>query len=262
MKDAFALSATSEATGFPKENLVDWNPDTYWKPTAVGTVSFKIDLTTVKTVKGWAVWIHNVDVALQPGPGTQQIKVYYSSNDSTYTLWDTLTLPDIYTQSFTQNIMFGTLGLTQQSYRYWKFEIIAPDQIVEISIPFLWTNYAITQGNQTPQSDQQTYLTRKTESASGRVYTQLIRTLKREVLNRQYLFVTGGAWETLPLVLAWNDCRGDWRPLILVEDATPANAKLVRFASPQIERREVVYQVYSAGVSFATEPAIAPGATI
>lgn len=256
MSDAFILSATSEATGFPKENLIDWNPDTYWKPTAVGTNSFIIDLASAQLVYGWAVWLHNANVNVNPGPGDQQIKVYHSPDNSTYTLWDTISLDYYATQAFP--LVFGNT-LSSISRRYWKFEVLAPDLVLEISTPFLFKKYSITQGNQAPEQNVQGYAVHKVESPSGRVYTNLQRLNKREKLSRTFLFASAGDWESLPLVSAFNDCKGDWRPLILVEDADFSAAKLVRFAQSEIPKTVETYQVYKPTVNFITESFITLG---
>ena len=256
MADAFIDSATNAATGHPKENLIDWNPDTYWKATGVGTVNFVIDLGSAKTIQGWALWLHNGHIYLDPGPGYQDINVYYSTDKSTWTLWDTKHL----TKEGNQQALFINYSvLTPQSKRYWKIEVVAPDLVVEISMVFLYTKYSITQGNQTPEQSSQGYAVRAVESASGRVFTTLQRLNKREKLSRTYLFCTAGDWESLPLVLAFNDCKGNWRPLILVEDNLPQYAKLVRFAQSEIPRTVESYQVYRPTVVFVTESFITLG---
>lgn len=50
MIKAVVDSATSEATGYPKEQLVDNNPDTYWKPTSTANQDIEIDLQIGGTI--------------------------------------------------------------------------------------------------------------------------------------------------------------------------------------------------------------------
>ena len=254
MSDAFVLSATSEATGFPKENLIDWDPDTYWKPSAVGTNSFVIDLGSAKTIQGWSLWLHNAHVNLNASL-TQVIEVYHSTDAVTWTLWDTVDLNN----TVGQPIFFGSISTSATSRRYWKFTIYAPALIVEVSMVFLYTKYSITQGNQAPEQNVQGYAVHKVESPSGLVYTNLQRLNKREKLSRTFLFASAGDWEALPLVTAFNDCKGDWRPLILVEDADFSAAKLVRFAQSEIPKTVESFQVYRPTVNFITESFITLG---
>lgn len=256
MMGAFVSSVTNAATGFPKEHLLDLNPDTYWKATGVGTVSIVTDLGSAKTIQGWALWLHNAHVDLNPGPGTQQVKVYHSPDNSAWTLWDTVTLDNV----INQPIFFGG-SLTEQSKRYWKVEILAPDLIVEVSMIFLYTKHTISQANQRPDVSSRVFVTRKMESSSGRVFVAIERKTPREMFSRQYTFATGGDQTTLPLVKAFNDSSGDAFPLILVDDSAVSSARLVRFARPELQIRETHYQVYDISVDLHTESFVSLGST-
>lgn len=259
MLGAFIDSASSAAAGFPKENLIDWNPDTYWKPTAVGTANFIVDLGSAKSIEGWALWLRNAHVYLNPGPGQQLINVYYSTDKVAWTLWDFKYLTN---QAGQQALFICTSTLTPQSKRYWKVEVVAPDLIVEVSMVFLYKKFTMTQGNQTPESVTDSYTVKKTELQSGRVYTRLDRSNSRSRLPRTYLFVKDGDWATIPLVQAFHDVRGTYRPLILVDDSQLYAAKLVRFGSEGITRKMHRHQIYGASVEFVTEAFITLGKTL
>ncbi len=254
MEAAYVLSASSAASGHAKENVVDWNPDTYWAASGVGTAEIVIDLGAATLIDRAAIWINNYNVNLNPG-SAQSMKVYHSPDASTWTQWaGAVPLPGDSTQQF----LFSDVAGAAVTKRYWKIELICPTIVCEVKHVYLCNTYGITQGNQLPENDQQSYLVDKYTAHSGRVLTNLLQTHKQQTFNRSYLFVTSGDWETLNLVKAWNACRGDWRPLILTEDST---TQLVRFAGP-ITRNMEAYQVYRPQVTWITEPFIEAGRTL
>ena len=77
MYKAKVTSATSAATGFPKENIVDYNPDTYWKPTSTANQTINIDLGSTQTIDQFALFIHNYETF----GGTNTVLAKYDSND-------------------------------------------------------------------------------------------------------------------------------------------------------------------------------------
>ena len=72
------FTASNEATGFDKENAVDWVPATFWKPGATGTQYLRGQFASNTPVKYFAVASHNL--------GTEGCTVtfQYSSNGSTW----------------------------------------------------------------------------------------------------------------------------------------------------------------------------------
>jgi len=68
-----AVTVTSEATGYEKENAYDWLTSDWWQADAAGAVYFYIDLGSSMDVDSWGVAAHN----LSDNSGT--IKPQYSS---------------------------------------------------------------------------------------------------------------------------------------------------------------------------------------
>jgi len=115
MKDADLDSATSEATGYLKENMIDMNPDTYWKGTSTATQSIEIDLNSTSiAIDGVFLFIRNYASIT----GSETCDCYWSDDDSSYTFVTasvtiaSRTLP-IYVRTFASAL----------THRYWRFNL-------------------------------------------------------------------------------------------------------------------------------------------
>lgn len=110
LEDA-ATSATSEATGYPKENAYDGLTFDGWKAGAAGTVYFTADLGSAQSVDYWACAAHD----LHQRSGT--IKLQYSADNFSVDINDVgaaVTPSD-------GGVIFRTF--TAVSARYWRFEV-------------------------------------------------------------------------------------------------------------------------------------------
>jgi hypothetical protein len=255
MEAAYAVSATSEATGHSKEMALDWNPDTYWAASGVGTVNIIIDLVTAKAIDRVAIWIHNYTTNLNPHLN-QYFNVYHSPDGSTWTQWaGSVLLPGDGATQF----LLNDVAAAQVTKRYWKIELVCPEFVCELRAVYICSVYSVAQGNQVPESSPQKYLVDESRSLSGQVFTNLLSKHKFQTFNRAYLFATGTAWEGLPIVQAWNACRGNWRPFLLLDDAT--TYMVCRF-NGEITPNAQSYLVFNPTVALRTEPYVEPGETL
>jgi hypothetical protein len=209
----FALSgsvvtASSEASGFPKENAYDWNTVDGWSPTAAGTAYLTVDRGSADVADYFALVAHTLaDVS-----GT--VKVQYSSNGSSWTDASVLKTPT------TNAPMFVTF--TSASYRYWRLVITSTGSAPFIGLAFigqaLELDRAVGSGFILPhEAHDDKYVNQVSEGGQflGRsvirqgVATDLVFTL-------QTLTFVRGAWRTFvehaklrPWFFAWNPAYSD-----------------------------------------------------
>lgn len=248
MEKAVVLSATpTEATGFPKENLITFNPDLYCKPTSTANQAYVIDFGTAQLVDRWAVLVHNYTTNFITGSAS--IRVSYSSDNITYTTWETKLIFS------TARLQLSSTSLTPQTYRYWKIELLSMSAIMEISGIFLARIYTL-RANQYPEKDQTVYYNRTARAAGGRMFvTGITRTAVR-LFPRTWLFPS--TTDMQPLIDAHANCRGSLFPLVY-QETTGIDTTLVRFAEDELKQNKIAHQIYNPTVEFEELPHIYPG---
>ena len=101
------LAASSEAVGYPKENVISQNTVKYWRPTAL-PATISVDLDTVKSVDSFGIVAHDC------GTKGNTILLQSSPDNTTWTTRCTVVPTDNTT----------VLGLfTPVSARYWRLNI-------------------------------------------------------------------------------------------------------------------------------------------
>ena len=252
---AIITSATSEATGFPKENLLDFNPDTFWKPTSTANQTIDIDLGAVQTVDQFAIWIHNYDTDYESG--TQTIAIGYSTDDSSdYSGGVTQFVGTLFNNTVGQPIYFPATPSGPISKRYWRFLITNMTAIAEISQIFLVRKRAITIGNQFPEPDADKFYNNSIALPGGRKFTAGINSKSiKDNVGRTYI-LEGTVWTSTPLYLAHQDCKGVRYPLILSENS---DYKLVHFTIDTLSKNKIGHLMYNPFVIYREAPHIADG---
>jgi len=248
MNKAVVDSVTSAAAGFPKENLMDFNPDVYWKATTTGDQVIDIDLKSAKSVDAVILWIQNYTTAFGSGSYTAAS----SPDDITYTgrfskAIGTPNTPLIFP------VETGTF-----SFRYWRITFSFMGAVANVSGIFICQKFTIAQGNEWPETDAEIYHNRAFSSAGGRTFVQAINSNKVEQFPRTYQLD-----QTKMTILqnVFNDSKGSRFPLILQEGALASEARLVRFAQNELNENQIDYQLYRPTVQFLTAPYIPAGET-
>ena len=228
MEKAVCTLATSEATGHPKENLIDNNLDTYWKPTSTGDQNIDIDLGELRWVSHVILFVKNyTEIA------AGDYDVWYSDNGSTWyilaanhTLVDTSTPIRISTDFYAR-------------HRYWRIIFDNMAQIIKVAGVWWGRYYNIEQGNVLPQGDEDQFYNRVGQLPGGRLAVAGINRNYVENLSRRYLIKTGTPYSNL--LSAFRDSRGIRHLLVMNEGATQADAQVVRFADDILPRPIVGY---------------------
>lgn len=247
MAAATITAITSEAAGFPKENLLDFNPDTYWKPASTATQTIDFDLGSAKTVDAVCGFLQNYTLA-----GGYTATKWYSDNGTNWT-------------QDTGNCTWGNLGAgplritslsAPSSHRYWRLVLgIAAAQVPIFSGIWFARRYTISVGNQWPENDTERYFNRKVTASGGREFITRINRNKSMIIPRQYLFATSTPF--LALQNVFNDSAGDARPLIIQEGDTYDDAFLVSIESADFNQSKNGYQLYNPSLTFKQLPYIA-----
>ena len=115
------ITASTEATGYPKENAYDWRVFDWWKPTATGDSWIQAAFASAKTVDYFAVAGHNLtDVGAS-------IKLQYSTNSGS--TWNDATTA---ASGIDNRIIFKSFGVITASY--WRVLVNAPTSVASIGI--------------------------------------------------------------------------------------------------------------------------------
>lgn len=111
------VTASTEASGFAKENSYDWFGYDWWKPTAIGDSWIKASFGGAQAADYCAIWGHDL------ADHGSTIKVQYSTNDSTWVDAGALMPSD-------NSTIF--IGFDVQVKAYWRLLVNNPATIASI----------------------------------------------------------------------------------------------------------------------------------
>lgn len=230
MDAAKVHAVTSEATGYPAENAIDNNLDTYWKATTTAsTQRLDLDLGEAKTIDSVVLFFKNYTTVTGAIIG-----LYRSSDGSAWTGIKNLATPN----DATTPIRIDTF--TAISYRYWRLNIGAgASEVIKLAGVWWGSYYNIAQGNMLPQEDEDQFYNRISRLPGGRLAVAGINRNHVENFSRRYLVKAGTPYNNL--LNAFRDSRGIRHLLAMNEDAAQSDARIVRFADDILPRPTVGY---------------------
>jgi hypothetical protein len=236
MEDAVVDSATSEATGFPKENIIDNNPDQWWKPTSAATQTIDIDLQEAKTVDYIVLFVHNYKSLAT----SVTIMAKYSSDDSTYN--NAFSSPVSIHSQVKGPIRLKEITETSDPYRYWRFEITIGSTVPEISLLACCQEFDIGQFNEWPENDLDNPHILTIPGGSG--YKHHIR--KRRNSSKIFIreFLISGNTNYNALRDAWIDSGNGTMPLVYQPGDSYFDAYLVQFDGSPFPKNESNHLIY------------------
>lgn len=248
MSAAIVDSITSEATGFPKEQLLDNNPDTYWKPTGTGQQDIVIDLGSALQVDAFVAFVKDYTTMT----GAYMYRYRSSDNVNWTNIGGSWAIGDLTAGP----LRFNDLG-SPLTYRYWKFEILAQSEAIQLAGLWLCRKYTVAVGNEWPEQDREIYHNRIIEGEGGRDFVIGINRGRSMIIPRSYKI--SGATQFGYLRSAWRDSAGQLRPVIIQEGDTYDDGYLARFAEDEFVKNERAYLYYEPIVRFNTMPYIDAG---
>ena len=253
MKKIVLTNITSEATGFPRENMTDYNPDTCWKPTTTGNQDINIDLGSAQLVSQFFVCIVNYDASYYGTSAAIALK-YDDNDDGNYTTTTTFASGSFV--SLATNIYLPDTSVTPVTKRYWRVSIVNMNVIAEFAGLFLVRKRAISEQYELPDHETDQFYNRIVEAGGGRTMAAGINSLSSAIIPRTWMMATTGKDA---LRTAHQDSGGRLRPLILSEGSSN---RLVRFADDKIDPNKISHAIWKPKVTFEQVPYIADGETL
>ena len=243
---------TSEAAGFPIENAMDWNLDTYWKPTSTADQNIDFDFGSAVDVEGVVFWYHNYLTDHRNG-STAKMQLWWSDNGSAWTqVAGDVNLQLV--QSEPLDIMVKDLGAT---HRYWRVTIKTLNTTVEISQIMLFNRRTTSTNSSWPDDDTEIFANKTVKAPGGREL--VIGINKGSVKEFSRNFVITGTTDFNTLVSVFQATRGGVWPLVLTEGSTLNLPKMCRFDRDEIEKAQNDFELYDIELSFKTLPYIRDG---
>lgn len=148
-------SATSEATGYPKEHLLDGKLKTAWKPTTTGDQEIVIDLQAAlpSAVYAFGYFIRNYTTD-HSNSNTAKFKVYHSTDGVT---WGSAIIDQVISSAATP-CRIHEVAAAGVLNRYLKITFTTLNTTLEISHLFLCEKQSISRGPQRPGSIDNAFL--------------------------------------------------------------------------------------------------------
>lgn len=242
----------TEATGHPIEDSLDYNLDTYWKPTSSADQTIVLDLQTAQTINGLALWIHNYDTD-HSNSTAADVVLSYSNDDISYTPWKTKAFLNLVGTP----IWYQSIGQADESHRYWQIEFKMMNTVVEISQFFLHQRYVVTTNSGWPEDNETVFFNRSSKGPGGRKQVSGVNGNFSTKFERTFLI--SGDTDKDALVNAFKGSFGSRFPFVLMEGVDQTLAKVCRFTHDELAENEIDYQLYNPSITFETIPYIEDG---
>ncbi len=235
MSAASCQSVTSEAPTHPIEHALDFNANTFWKPTSTATQYIELDLGATYSIDKVGFVIHNYESL----SGDLDFEVRHSANGSDWTRVETG-----FTYDSNDHLVIIDMA-SAASKRYWKFEFYDQTTLLEIAQLCCFREWELSLGNQYPEDDAHSFLNRSHTDMVGNRLVWGGHDEPYRVFTRRFLFPDSTDW--LKLQNAFDDSCGMRFPLFVDEDGT---LSLVRINQDSLPKNEVDYQLYQPQIQF------------
>lgn len=247
-------SITSEVAGFPIENVLDWNLDTYWKPTSTATQTIEWDLGSAYQIVGTLIWVHNY-LTDNSNSGTARLESHFSDNGSDWTFnsGNAELIPNLNTPI---QIIENTVP-SDLPHRYWRNNLILMDTIIEISSLMLFFRRNITANNEYPIEDVDIFPNRSVSAAGSRMLVSGINRNFHTEISRDFLISGTTDFNTLRDV--FRATKGSLYPFVMTEGGVLTSPKLVRLTHDDFQHTEIDHEVFRPRIDMVTLPYIEDG---
>lgn len=132
-RDDATVSASTEDTGFEKENAYDWRPYTWWKPNATGYSYLTVVLDSAEPATAFAVYAHNL------GDCGSSIMLQYSLDGGTTWLNCTQDIMPAATEVI--YVRFDSLAASQ-----WRVRVNNPSIIARLGCVYVGPDLELERG--------------------------------------------------------------------------------------------------------------------
>lgn len=250
-------SVTSAADGYPKERLLDQNPDTAWKPTSGDAQDIIIDAGQDITVDAYVLWLQNYktdfSTSVEPNP---EFELYYSDVGVSGS-WTNTSNPHEINDEDTPIRLKGLSSAL--SKRYWKIAIPDLDEATHLSGLWLCRLFELEQGSTYPDESTIQYYNSFRVTPGGRIYTRAINSNPIRILPRTYNISDSAKCDVAQNM--FNDTRGRRCPLFLQEGTAQTEVRFVYLMIDQLQQAKVDYQLWNISLPFQEVPFVDDGDT-
>lgn len=254
MEKAYCSSATDAATGFPKENMMDFNPDTCWKGNVSATQILRFDLGSAKPVDSLVIFLKDY---LTDYHVTKTIDIQLNASTNG-TDWTTPNGELIFTAEDMENdgvqpIFIRELA-SQKTYRYWQITLTNITAQPQFACVFFCQKNTLDKGNQWPELDPDGFMNNHINASDGRVHSRIMTRKKIRVRNRTYLLTDDTDWNILKD--AHDDSLGRFLPLIMVEGTEKI---MMKFSHDELSPNQIAYKIRQPSIEMIEVPYIEDG---
>ena len=247
MDGATVESVTHTASGFSSDDVLDNNPDTFWKGASTAVFSLAIDLGEARIVDALAIWLHNESLVTTP----ITFNFYHSDNG---TDWSTACIATViyHTDLTGHPIRFSTVTTTATAHRYWRMTTAAVSNVaVEVSGFWCLREHDIGQGSSYPNRTNHTYHNTILKSRGGRRWP--IAHNKNKQREMTLKFTTPGVTNFNAILAAYDDSQGDALPLIYRDsDSLTYIGDMVQFTNKSLPELETGHTIYMPTIKLQT----------
>jgi hypothetical protein len=242
-------SATSEATGYPKEHLLDGSLITSWKPTTTADQSIIIDLNYVPGLTSYLVGFFMRNYTTDPGAG--RFRLDLSANGTDWTEANDYLISILATANTPVHYHIFTAPLT----RYMKLSFTGMSAIIEISHLFIanyFTGFDASGTCQLPRLYGDSFS--RISNAEGR--SSLRRYIPAYQETRNYLILSS---TTYTIWQALKDASQGGNRLVLVVDWIDGTEQAPFVARlGDITFRQTAYDIWEVSLQIARQPYVHP----
>lgn len=181
------LTVTSEAAGYPKENLTDWRNWNVWRATATATQHIDVDYGSTIAPDTLVISGHNGATV------AAKWRVAYSDTGTSYSLVDTYTAfvdddPLVYTFS-------------ESAHRYWRVSLgVSPSDVVQAGIVMLGRRFELPRLDTGTAPYSQEVVSDAAINENGQMLGVNVKYVRRSGLNLNY--------DSMSLTEFWTPASG------------------------------------------------------
>lgn len=225
LEKAEVHSATSEASGYPKERLLDGNLKKAWKPTSSANQDIWIDLNKTDLIEGsYAVgfFIKNYNTD-HSNSGAADFTLAHSSSPSGGA--------GLLSESLSSDLkpirIFDISGNITPN-RYLKFSFVDLNTVLEISHFFFARKIIVAQAPQMPENIKDVYYNRLVMGITGDLVVNAISRDGQSPEIRHYKTVTAAVFQNIQSVYTLS--RGPRNLMAMIDslDGTPQDPVAIR----------------------------------
>jgi len=250
-------SVTSAADGYPKERLLDQNPDTAWKPTSEDAQDIIIDAGRAIPVNAYVLWVQNYkrdfSTSAEPDP---EFELYYSAIGVGGS-WTNTNKPHDINDYYTPIRLKELDGL--ETKQYWKIAIPALNEVIQLSGLWLCRLFELEQGSTYPDESTFQYHNSFRVTPGGRIFTRAINRNPIRILSRTYNINTIAKQALIQNM--FGHTLGRRYPLFLQEGTLQGTVGFVYLMADRLNQAKVDYQLWNISLPFQEVPYVDDGDT-